>query len=202
MIVADKSTWRRAIIQARNGRSPAHRAIDDAQLAGQLRSVLAERQPSVVAAYLPFGNEPGGPGLLTAGFADVSCDLLLPIVRGVELDWAHYTGPADLRQVGRCWEPTGPRLGSSALARADLILVPAFAVDRHGTRLGRGAGFYDRALGRLRATAGQPSAVDIAAIVYDDELVAELPRDDHDVAVSAVLTPKNGWQPRPVSDRC
>ena len=32
----------------------------------------------------------------------------------------------------------------------DLILVPLIAVDRRGTRVGRGKGHYDRALARLR----------------------------------------------------
>ena len=48
-------------------------------------------------------------------------------------------------------EPAGPRLGRAAVAEAQLVVVPALAVDRRGLRLGRGGGSYDRALARVPA---------------------------------------------------
>ena len=67
-------------------------------------------------------------------------------------------------------------------------------MDRFGTRLGQGGGSYDRALARVAA------GVPIAALLYDDEvLLADgdpaLPREPHDAAVSAVITPARGWVP-------
>jgi len=73
------------------------------------------------------------------------------------------------------------------IAAAHVILVPALAVDRSGTRLGQGGGSYDRALARRH-----PDAL-IAAVVNDDEYAAwPLPRDAHDVLVNAVITPGRG----------
>ena len=43
-------------------------------------------------------------------------------------------------------EPDSPSGGPDTLSDAELIIVPAFAVDPSGIRLGRGGGWYDRAL--------------------------------------------------------
>ena len=79
-------------------------------------------------------------------------------------------------------------LSVSAIAAADAVLVPALAVAPDGTRLGRGGGSYDRALARVHP------GVPIAALVYDGEVRARLPRDPWDVPVSAYVTPSGGWR--------
>jgi 5-formyltetrahydrofolate cyclo-ligase len=68
----------------------------------------------------------------------------------------------------------------------DVVLAPGLAVDRRGVRLGRGAGYYDRALAAVRAP--------VAVLLYDAELVEEdLPAEPHDRPVTAVVTPLRGW---------
>jgi 5-formyltetrahydrofolate cyclo-ligase len=69
-----------------------------------------------------------------------------------------------------------------------VVVVPALAVARDGARLGRGGGYYDRALQHVRADAV------LVALVFDDELLDELPVEAHDQPVSAVVTPSGGWQ--------
>jgi 5-formyltetrahydrofolate cyclo-ligase len=90
-----------------------------------------------------------------------------------DLDWVQWADGA----------ASGPLLGVDAIARCDAVLVPALAVAPDGTRLGRGGGSYDRALQRCgpRAT--------VIALLFDGELVAELPSDPWDRPVSAVVTP-------------
>jgi 5-formyltetrahydrofolate cyclo-ligase len=74
---------------------------------------------------------------------------------------------------------------------ATAVVVPAVAVDRSGVRLGRGGGYYDRALLHAR-----PGAL-LVAVVYDDELLDELPAEPHDHRVGVVVTPSGGWQALP-----
>jgi 5-formyltetrahydrofolate cyclo-ligase len=90
-------------------------------------------------------------------------------------------------------EPVGPRLGPTAIGTADVIVVPALAVARDGVRLGRGGGYYDRALRHARRDAV------VVALVFDDELLDALPSEPHDHRVHAVVTPSGGWQALPGS---
>jgi 5-formyltetrahydrofolate cyclo-ligase len=103
-----------------------------------------------------------------------------------------YGGPPSLVPARRgLLEPVGPRLGPDAVATADVVLVPALAVGRDGVRLGRGGGSYDRALARV------PVGTFVCALLYDEELLAEVPRADHDRAVTAVVTPRGLSRPGP-----
>ena len=100
-----------------------------------------------------------------------------------DLGWAVFTGP--LASAGRgLQQPAGPDLGREALAAAQIVLVPALAVDRRGVRLGRGGGSYDRALPRARGLT--------IALLHDGELVDALPSEPHDIRVDAAMTPSGG----------
>ena len=140
---------------------------------------------------MPDETEPGH-GRLPAAFTQLGARVLLPVVpdEGRELAWAVDTGHLAPGRFGLL-EPVGPRLGPTAIGPADVVVVPALAVARDGVRLGRGGGYYDRALRYTR-----PDAV-LVALVFDDELVDELPAEPHDRRVTAVVTPSGGWQALP-----
>jgi 5-formyltetrahydrofolate cyclo-ligase len=108
--------------------------------------------------------------------------VLLPVVTGERLDWATYDGEGALAEgpLGLA-EPSGHRLGSDALAAADVVLVPALAVDRSGHRLGRGRGYYDRALAAV--------SVPVIAVVFDDDVIDDVPVEAHDRDVDGWLSP-------------
>jgi 5-formyltetrahydrofolate cyclo-ligase len=121
-------------------------------------------------------------GALPAG-----AELLLPVLRDdLDLDWAPWTGADALVAAGRGMrEPAGPRRGVSAVAGAELVVVPALAVDRRGLRLGRGGGSYDRAR-------PVPATAWTVALLHDGELVERLLAEPHDRPVRAVITPAGG----------
>jgi 5-formyltetrahydrofolate cyclo-ligase len=162
----------------------------------------AERAVALTAAVLALAGETGGPvcAYVAVGTEPWSVDgldaliaarheVLLPVVppRPAALDWARYDGPASLAPARfGLLEPTGPRLGADAVSRARLVLVPGLAVDRAGTRLGRGAGHYDRTLPLV--TPGTR----VVMVLDDDELVDTLPAEPHDHPVSGVLLPGSG----------
>lgn len=178
-----KRELRRRLVAARQNVPAAVRDSEAAALAGALLPGL----PGTVCAYWPVGAEPGSPELLD-GLVRRGCPVLLPVVTSLgPLDWAQYTGAGSL-QTGPLplLEPAGPLLGAAAIASAVLVLVPALAVDRTGVRLGRGGGHYDRTL--PLASPGTP----LVAIVRDEEVLAALPRQPHDVPVTAALTPGRG----------
>jgi 5-formyltetrahydrofolate cyclo-ligase len=123
-----------------------------------------------------------------AAYTQLGARVLLPVVpaEGHELMWAVDTGRLAAGRFGLL-APVGPRLGPTAVGAAQVVVVPALAVARDGVRLGRGGGFYDRALRHVRAGAA------VVAVVFDDEFVDELPAEPHDRRVSAVVTPSGGW---------
>lgn len=182
----DKAALRARMRRQRRG-LPATTLRDYAE--GLLSHVLAAaaiRHARRIAAYVPVGPEPGSVALLDA-LRDGGRIVLVPVVRkDGELDWAEYDGvlrpgPLGLR------EPVGARLGPDALADADAVLAPALAADRRGNRLGRGAGYYDRALTRVAQT------VPVAVLLHDGELLCEVPVEPHDRRVTAAITPSLGW---------
>ena len=111
--------------------------------------------------------------------------MILPVLLpDFDLDWAVYAGPTSLvRARGGLLEPAGERLGVDAIATADVVLAPGLAVDRTGMRIGRGGGCYDRALGRV------PVGTFVCCLLYDDEVLEQVPADAHDRRVGAVATP-------------
>ena len=189
---AGKSALRERSLAARKARSAAERTAASAAIAVVLLQRLATIR--AFAAYVPEATEPGY-GRLPAAYTQLGARVLLPVVpaSGSDLAWAVDTGRLAPGRFGLL-EPVGPRLGPTAIGTADVIVVPALAVARDGVRLGRGGGYYDRALRHAR-----PDAV-VVALVFDDELVDALPSEPHDRRVDAVVTPSGGWQALPMSD--
>jgi 5-formyltetrahydrofolate cyclo-ligase len=137
---------------------------------------------TTVAAYASVRDEPPTHELLDL-LAGRGLTVLLPVVGADGLDWAEYDGWAALADHDGLLEPTGDPAGPAALLAAEVVLAPALAVDRQGHRLGRGGGYYDRAL------VGVPRER-IVAVVFADEVLDDLPVQRHDVPVSAALTPE------------
>jgi 5-formyltetrahydrofolate cyclo-ligase len=160
-----KAEVRTAVLAARRAR--ADRAADDRAIRHALVQLATGLR--TVAGYVPLGTEPGG-APLPDELAEACDRLLVPLMLpDRDLDWTVYDDDT--------------QLGPAAIAEAELVIVPAVAVDRSGIRLGRGGGSYDRALARV------PDGTLVVAALYHDELVAALPFEDHDRRVHAVVTP-------------
>jgi 5-formyltetrahydrofolate cyclo-ligase len=182
-----KRLLRAGVLQQR-----AARAAADREAAGRMLAVHGQAMAEgfrVVAAYAAVGTEPPTRPLLEV-LIDAGKRVLLPVVSGSELHWGElHAWSALVRGAHGLRQPEPDEQAAAAAVAADLVLVPALAVDRAGHRLGRGRGHYDRWLPR---SAGQA-----VAVVYDDELLAEVPHEAHDRRVVAALTPAGvtplGW---------
>ncbi|MGO9507401.1 MAG: 5-formyltetrahydrofolate cyclo-ligase [Mycobacterium sp.] len=186
----DKTRLREQLQAARRRVADDVRAAEARQLNDHLELVVSTG--STVCAYVPVGAEPGSVEMLDVLLRRAG-RVLLPAARtsaddvAMPLRWGEYR-PDGLTQ-GR-WgllEPVEPWLPPSALAEADVVLVPALAVDHRGVRLGRGGGFYDRSL------AGRDRQARLIAMVRDEELLDELPSEPHDVRMTHVITPNRGF---------
>jgi len=79
---------------------------------------------------------------------------------------------------------------------ADLVIVPGLAFDGCGRRLGRGAGYYDRAF-----PPGLESAPILCGLGFSFQVVARVPTDCHDRHMDAVCT-ESGFFLGSSEERC
>lgn len=192
MAAATKSDHRSELLAARRAVPDKVRSAEAEQLHGHLADVVAGSR--IVCGYFPVGAEPGDAAMLDV-LSRLCETVLLPVARRgpdgehLPLSWGRYVpGQMVAARLG-LREPVEPWLPPSAAGRAEVVLVPALAVDLRGVRLGRGGGFYDRSL-PLCAPAAR-----LVAVVRDSEVVDELPSEPHDVPMTHALTPGRGLLP-------
>lgn len=179
---AAKQAMRAHLRVARRDHVARLRAADlyDDALEALADCVLAHVTPgAIVALYQPFGDEID-PALLAVRLAERGHALALPHVAADRttmrfLAWAPdealFTGAFGLSQ---------PHADAADVAPT-LILTPLVGFDRHGGRIGQGAGFYDRAFARL------PGAVRVG-LAWSAQEVERLPLEPWDVPLHAVAT--------------
>lgn len=173
---------RQAVFARREAVSAPVRTARDEAIRLRLCSVVEPGR--LVCAYVPDGGEAGG-GDLPQTLVNLGAEVLLPVSpTSGPLGWAAYLGADDLRP-GRFGipVPSSPPAGPERLADADLVLVPAVAVDRAGHRLGRGGGYYDRSLVHVRP------GTRVLAILDPEDVLDRVPAEPHDVCVHSVITP-------------
>lgn len=184
-----KEALRKAIRAERERLGTKARASAAEGFARLVTDLPAVRAARVVAAYAHRPSEPST-GPLLARLSASGVRVLLPALGpGLGRDWAWYTTPEALqsRSPGRPPEPDGPHLPGDTVGQADVVVVPALAVDTSGARLGQGGGWYDRVLADVRP--GVPVLALVHAHEVYDAAVRPLPREDHDRRVDAVVTP-------------
>jgi 5-formyltetrahydrofolate cyclo-ligase len=185
MHAAQKAELRRKLLAARAARGADELAAARAAIRAHVLDRCTHERWTCIAAYSPMPTEPGSVELL-AGLAAIGIRVVVPVLLpDLDLDWAKWDTSYPDRPMTEL-DPSYRRLGVDGVVSADAVLVPALAVTRWGVRLGRGGGSYDRALARVRP--GVPSA----AVVFDEEIVAELPTDPWDRRVASAVTPV-GW---------
>jgi 5-formyltetrahydrofolate cyclo-ligase len=183
----EKTELRAQLLAARSARPAEQRAGAGRALRDAILDLPQVQMAGTVAAYYSIGHEPGTHSLLYALWKRGTYVLLPILADDGDLDWASFEGPDSLIPGPRgLMEPGEPPRGPAAVARADIVLVPALAVDRSGNRLGRGGGSYDRALARVAPQ------IPTIALLYDDELLDYLPAAPHDRPVTHAARPTTG----------
>lgn len=118
------------------------------QLLQQIEQLDRFRQATSILLYYSLPDE-----VQTQKFIDKwsrEKEIILPVVKGNELELRKYTGKDNLTKGSfGIEEPEGEPL--SDYGRIDLALIPGVGFDTQGNRLGRGKGYYDRLLPKLKA---------------------------------------------------
>lgn len=143
----------------------------------RLAGFLGDR-PGVVGAYVALPDEVDLEPLLEAVDAD---RFALPrLGDDGTVTWHVDVGGRELHHLGIAQPgvdapPVDP-------AELDVLLVPGRVFDRHGIRLGRGGGHYDRVVPRLRP------GVPVVGVTVDERLVPRLPTEAHDAPMTHLAT--------------
>ena len=106
--------------------------------------------------------------------------VLLPRVVGDKMDIVAFHAGELATGSFNIQEPTGNEIITD-FAATDVAIIPGVAFDRHGNRLGRGKGYYDRFLSHFPGIK--------IGICADFRLVDTVPAEAHDVKMDYVITP-------------
>lgn len=104
--------------------------------------------------------------------------IVLPAVKGDELELRLYTGEHDLQQGAfGISEPSGEVF--TRYADIGLAVIPGMAFDVEGNRLGRGKGYYDRLLPHIGAHK--------IGLCFRFQFLEHVPHAPHDIRVDEVI---------------
>ena len=183
-IAAAKRAMRAELRERRQLLSQAARDAAAEGIRIQLDELVDQLGARSISCFLSIPTEPGTREFV-AGAVARGIRVLLPITRvdGL-LDWAVATPDGDIAEgMFGLPEPVGEVLGPIAVNDVDLLVIPAAAVDRSGMRLGWGRGYFDKPIGSMER------CPPVDAVVYDSEVVDEVPSDRLDQPVTGVVTP-------------
>ena len=178
-----KRALRAELRERRQNLTRSERASATAGLTRNLMDLATDLSVRSVACYLSTQIEPDTRPFVNWAYAQ-GLRVLLPISRedGL-LDWTTGDGETETEGLFGMPEAVGELLGPIAINDVDLIVIPAAAVDRTGMRMGWGRGYFDKTLGSME------KCPPVYAVLYDTELVDEVPRERHDQPVDGAVTP-------------
>jgi 5-formyltetrahydrofolate cyclo-ligase len=183
--IADAKRALRAELRERRQQlsEPARDAASDG-VRRQLDALVERLGARSISCFLSTPTEPGTHEFVAAAVGR-GIRVLLPITRADGLlDWSVATPDGGIAEgLFGMPEPVGEVLGPIALDDVDLLIIPAAAVSPDGMRLGWGRGYFDKTLGSMQ------HCPPVYAVVFDSEIVDDVPFDLHDQPVTGVVTP-------------
>ena len=178
-----KKELRAAALARRDALDAAWR-VDVGQRLAAHADALAPSPSSggVVSGFWPMRSEMDVRPLMTALAARGARIALPAILDKTTIVFREYLPGAAMIDMG--FGTMGPDEEAPVLD-PDVMLVPLAAFDARGHRIGYGAGYYDRAIARLKAKGRRPRLIGIA---FDCQQVEHVPDEAHDQPLSEILT--------------
>lgn len=181
-------------------RGVSSREADEAgdAIARRLGASPGWQRASTVALYASLPGEVATTALIAIAREEGRRVLLPRVVDGERLVFVEHLAAVPLKAGAYGVSEPPENAAVVDLAMADLIVVPGVAFDRRGGRLGRGAGYYDRALADIGLQASGQVAADrdrdqdvprTIGVAFERQLVEAVPMDERDVRMDAVVTP-------------
>ncbi|MEM7462833.1 MAG: 5-formyltetrahydrofolate cyclo-ligase [Pseudomonadota bacterium] len=178
----NKSELRKLALDRRDSLDPVQR-LEYSMAACEHGAEAVEFEPGlIVSGFLPIRSEID-PRPLMDKLGKRGVRLSLPVVIDKEtILFRELLRDGELVDTG--FGTRGPDDKADVLD-PQVLIMPLAAFDKHGNRLGYGAGHYDRAISRLEARGIDPFLVGIAFNVQE---VDNIPAEAHDKKLGAIVT--------------
>lgn len=138
----------------------------------------------IISAYWPMGKEFDTRFLLDE-LVKQGVQCAVPCVEKDNRVLTFKQWDHDTQMVQRAFGIMEPEEGE--VLKPDIVIAPLLAFDQKGYRLGYGGGYYDATIETLRAQ----KEITFIGIGYAEQAVLfKLPREDHDIPLDYMLTPK------------
>ncbi|HTP06567.1 MAG TPA: 5-formyltetrahydrofolate cyclo-ligase [Nitrospirota bacterium] len=176
-----KKEIRKRVLAARDSILPARRKTKSREIEERLFSLPQFTSARAVLFFASFRSEVETGPMIRRALASGK-RVILPKVRDKELELFEIKN-FDKDVSPGAWGIPEPRESAPVrLDQIDVIVVPGAAFDEHGNRLGYGAGFYDKLLSEFTKLT--------IAVAFEEQIVAKIPTDPHDVPVRKIVTEK------------
>jgi 5-formyltetrahydrofolate cyclo-ligase len=174
-----KKELRKQVLAARDNLATSERTEKSRQIAARLFLLPEFRRARTVLFFASFRSEVDTIHMIRRAITEGK-RVVLPKVKGAALELIEirdYDGDV----APGAWGIPEP-LGTAhvALDDIDLIIVPGAGFDERGSRIGYGAGFYDKLLSSFTGTT--------VALAFESQIVPKVPSDVHDVPVRMIVT--------------
>lgn len=175
-----KGTLRRFIRAQKKQYTTVQLAAMSEGICNRVLALAWWQEAGTLLLYYPLADEVDVRPLIKDAYENGK-KVLLPVVKGDELELRLYQGEASLAQGAYgIMEPTGPLFAPESYDEIQLAVIPGMAFDRAGHRLGRGKGYYDRLLPKL-------TEARLLGVCFPFQLLDDVPAEPHDIAVAAVV---------------
>ena len=159
-----------------------------ANLLSHHADLIGDVNGKVVSSFWPIRSEIN-PYDLTRELKQRGAQLALPVVMDkTTLEFRAYDHDDDLIDAG--FGTKGPSENAAAVD-PDILLVPLAVFDLQCGRIGYGAGFYDRAIAKLRKKGGSPKTFGIA---FEHQMIDQVPQDEFDIKLDYILTSDTAYK--------
>lgn len=176
-----KITLRKALRQQRAQLTREQVAAASAAVARQILACDAFCKAKSVMGFLAFGKELSVDGVLEAALAMGKTVAVPHITSATSFEAVLLKNMQDFELDRYGIRSVRPPLEVLDPSCFDLVLVPGVAFGRDGSRMGMGAGYYDRFL-------PQASRALLMGVAYDCLLQDSLPNDEHDVKMQCIVS--------------
>ena len=184
-ILEIKADIRKTISQRMTDLSKEKLAENNEQVTNRLFEFANFMESSIVLLYVSKENEVDSKEIIRRSY-DFNKIVVLPSfnvdkrsIRPMKVD----NPDTDLIMGPRgILEPNPERCKIVSIEFIDIAIIPGWAFDEKGGRLGSGEGYYDRLIPKLAATTRK------VALSFENQVLSQIPMTSHDKHVDIIIT--------------